>query len=382
RMGGQLSVDPSVHVVIVGGGFGGIAAAKQLRDKGVPFTLLDMRDAFHHNVGSLRASVQTGFARRTFIPYSETFGDSFRQGRVVRVDLEAQVVVLEGGEEIKFSHLILCTGSDGPFPGNLNEVTDRKTAIEKYEDIVKEIQAAQSVVVIGGGSTGVEMAAEVKTEFPEKKVKPSLSSQVLLIHSHIALADQELLPCVRQQAKEVLLEKGVELLLGEKVHNLSDLSLNVNQKDMKLLTDKGTEVVADLLIPCMGNKVNSAAYRSALEDKMAENGALRVNAHLQVEGLDNVYAVGDCTDVKEPKMAYHAGLHADVAVGNIIKSLAQKPLSSYKPGSVTMLLAMGRDDGVGQFNGFRLARFLVAQGKSKDLLVWKSWKEMGQIDPK
>lgn len=46
-----------------------------------------------------------------------------------------------------------------------------------------------------------------------------------------------------------------------------------------------------------------------------------------------------------------------------------------------MLLAMGYDDGVGQFNGYRLPRFLVAQGKSKGLLLWKSWKDMGQTSP-
>lgn len=46
-----------------------------------------------------------------------------------------------------------------------------------------------------------------------------------------------------------------------------------------------------------------------------------------------------------------------------------------------MLLAMGRDDGVGQYGGFKLPRFLVAWGKSRDVLVWKSWKDMKQKQP-
>lgn len=50
-------------------------------------------------------------------------------------------------------------------------------------------------------------------------------------------------------------------------------------------------------------------------------------------------------------------------------------------GNVTMLLAMGRDDGVGQFNGYKLPRFLVTKGKSESLLLWKSWREMGQKAP-
>lgn len=55
--------------------------------------------------------------------------------------------------------------------------------------------------------------------------------------------------------------------------------------------------------------------------------------------------------------------------------------SSWLLGNVTMLLAMGHDDGVGQYNGFRLPRWFVAWGKSRDVLVWKSWKEMKQKQP-
>lgn len=123
-MGGQLSIDQNVHVVIVGGGFGGIAAAQHLKHHGVPFMLIDILDAFHHNVAALRASVQTGmqqlpakcntaglfgwldsfvcvpagFAKQTFIPYKETFGLNFLQGRVKRIDTETQTVVLDNGK--------------------------------------------------------------------------------------------------------------------------------------------------------------------------------------------------------------------------------------------------------------------------------------------
>lgn len=66
---------------------------------------------------------------------------------------------------------------------------------------------------------------------------------------------------------------------------------------------------------------------------MAESGALKVNQHLQVEGFDNVYAVGDCANLDEPKLAYHAGLHAAVAATNIINSLTGKRLTSYRTGN-------------------------------------------------
>ncbi|XP_037307055.2 apoptosis-inducing factor 2 [Pungitius pungitius] len=372
-MGGQTSSMEGVHVLVVGGGFGGIAAAQHLKAGGLSFTLIDMKDAFHHNVAALRASVQSGFAQRTFIPYKETFGESFVQEKVQRVDTEKQTVVLEGGREIEYSHLILCTGTDGAFPGKFNTVASYRSAVQAYEDFVKQVQAADSVLVIGGGSTGVEMAAEIKTEYPDKKV--------VLIHSRVVLANPELLPSVRQQAKEVLLEKGVELVLGQKVSNLSELQLNVTQKNQEVRTERGEVLTSDLIICCTGMKVNSAAYASSFSGCLADNGALKVNDHLQVAGFSNVFAVGDCADVNEPKMAYHAGLHAAVAVTNIIHILSGKELTSYRPGNVTMLLAMGRDDGVGQFNGLKLPRCVVALGKSRDLLLWKSWREMQQQQP-
>ncbi|XP_063135370.1 ferroptosis suppressor protein 1 isoform X10 [Rattus norvegicus] len=170
KMGSQVSVDTgAVHVVIVGGGFGGIAAASQLQALNVPFMLVDMKDSFHHNVAALRASVESGFAKKTFISYSVTFKDNFRQGKVIGIDLKNRMVLLEGGEALPFSHLILATGSTGPFPGKFNEVSCQQAAIQAYEDMVKQIQRSQFIVVVGGGSAGVEMAAEIKTEYPEKE---------------------------------------------------------------------------------------------------------------------------------------------------------------------------------------------------------------------
>ncbi|XP_060053956.1 ferroptosis suppressor protein 1 isoform X2 [Erinaceus europaeus] len=322
-MGSQVSVDNgALHVVIVGGGFGGIMAASRLQALNIPFMLVDMKDCFHHNVAALRASVESGFAKKTFISYSVTFKDNFRQGMVVDIDLKNQMVLLKNGEALPFSHLILATGSTGPFPGKFNAVSSQQAAIQTYEDMVKQVQRSQFITVVGGGSAGVEMAAEIKTEYPEK--------EVTLIHSSVALADKELLPCVRQEVKEILVRKGVQLLLNS---------------------------------------------------RLASSGALRVNEYLQVEGFSNIYAIGDCADLKEPKMAYHANLHANIAVANILNSLKQRPLKAYKPGGLTFLLSMGRNDGVGQISGFYVGRLMVRLAKSRDLLVYTSWKTMQQSPP-
>ncbi|XP_039176433.1 ferroptosis suppressor protein 1 isoform X2 [Crotalus tigris] len=346
-MGSKLSVDDSVRVVIVGGGFGGMEAARLLRDWGIPFVLVDMRDSFHHNVAALRASVQSGFAKKTFISFSETFKESFQQGKVVEINLQKHQVLLNDDKVLSFSHLILATGSEGPFPGKFNQLINMEMAIQAYENIVKEVEKAERVVIVGGGSAGVEMAAEVKTTYPNK--------EVTLIHSKMALADGGLLPRVREEVKETLTQEGVHLLLGQKVSNLHMLTLNQFKENMMVETDKG--------------------------DQLANNGALKVNEYLQVVGYDNIYAIGDCSDVKEPKMAYHAQLHANVVVTNIINSLTQKPLKTYKPGSLTFLISLGNNDGVGQISEYYVGHLLVTVLKSKDLFISKSWKKMHQQMP-
>uniref|UniRef100_A0A3B5L383 Ferroptosis suppressor protein 1 n=1 Tax=Xiphophorus couchianus TaxID=32473 RepID=A0A3B5L383_9TELE len=308
-MGGQVSVPDGVHVVVVGGGFGGIAAAQQLRSAGFGFTLLDIRDSFHHNVAALRASVQPGFAQRTFIPYAETFGTSFLQGGVEQVDPEQQLVVLQGGREVQYSHLILCTGSDGPFPGKFNTKASMQDGVTAYEDMVGQVRQRGAEV---SGGTG----------------RRSLGVCVCV--------------CV---------------------------CVCVSTLTLQSLPATGT--AASLASTCR--------HLAAIKGSMAADGALKVNQYLQVEGFSNIFAVGDCADLREAKLAYHAGLHAYVAVSNIISSLSGKPLTPYR--NVSMLLAMGRDDGVGQFNGIRLPRWLVALGKSRDLMLWKSWREMQQKQP-
>ncbi|XP_078055645.1 ferroptosis suppressor protein 1-like [Mustelus asterias] len=372
-MGAKLTLSDADHVVIVGAGFGGIAAAKQLSSYRIPYTLIDIKHAFHHNMGALRASVQKGFAAKTFIAYDATFKRNFKQGKVSDIDLEGQDVIMENGEVIHYSYLILATGSTGPFPGKLIEPVSRDTAIQMYEDLVKEIQKAETIVVVGGGLAGVELAAEIRTDYPNK--------EVTLIHSTYVLGDSEVLPRVRNGVKEILINKGAHLLLGQKVNNLEELIVNKVQKNMKVLTNKGQEIITDMVICCTGIRINSSAYSNALKDKLNEHDAIMVDEYLNVKGTKIVFAIGDCAHVNEHKSAYTAEFQAIACVKNIIHSLKHQPMELYKPGAPYMLVTMGRNDGVGQMCGCNVGRLIVTFIKSKDLLVKTSWKKMGQRMP-
>lgn len=121
-MGGGLSKEDldKKHIVIIGGGYGGTELGTLLLKEGIPFTLIDPKEYFHHNVAALRAAVDPNWMKKTVIDYKTTFGEHFVQGKVAKVDLENKQVHLEGTEvePIKFTDVVFAVGSTGPFPGN------------------------------------------------------------------------------------------------------------------------------------------------------------------------------------------------------------------------------------------------------------------------
>ena len=107
------------QLVIVGGGYGGVQLAVQL-DSYCKVVLIDPKDAFHHNVGALRAIVEPAFIKKTLIPYEEMLKNgSFIKDRVVSCNISRKTVTLAGGEEINYDYLGFACGSSVPFPGKL-----------------------------------------------------------------------------------------------------------------------------------------------------------------------------------------------------------------------------------------------------------------------
>src|SRR5687768_5327324 len=100
-------------VAVVGGGYGGVTAAKALDDI-ADVVLIEPRDAFVHNVAALRVLVDPHWPGRLFFPYDRLL----RRGRVVRdraVRVDATGVTLGSGERIMADYVVLATGSAYPF---------------------------------------------------------------------------------------------------------------------------------------------------------------------------------------------------------------------------------------------------------------------------
>ncbi|XP_072033680.1 ferroptosis suppressor protein 1-like [Amphiura filiformis] len=361
------------HVVIVGGGYAGVAAANQLRGK-CKLTLIDPKECMHHCVGSLRAVVEPGYAKKIFIPYEPAFGESFKRGTVTEIDVATKKVVLDNGEAIHYDYLIIATGTTGGFPGKLGlDMNDVPRAVDMYDDMLQKIKAAESIVVIGGGPVGVELAGEIKTDLADK--------QVTLIHSKPALIDGPFTESFRKSTYDQLVALGVNVLLDQKVTNLSDLE-NAEWARCTVETEKENSIKADLVILCVGMKTNTDAYENTLAENMDERGCLIVNQFFQVNGHEIVFAIGDCSSAdNEAKMAYKAALHAKTVASNIQNLADGMSLKAYKPPGPMMVVPIGRNGGVMQFGSWVLGSFAARIIKSKDLFTTRFWGEMRQSVP-
>lgn len=111
--------------------------------------------------------------------------------------------------------------------------------------------------------------------------------------------------------------------------------------------DKGIEVVINLVIFCIGIKINNFVYCNVFESRLVSSGVLRVNEYFQVEGYSNVYVIGDCVDVRMFKMVYFVGFYVNIVVVNIVNFVKQWFFQVYKLGVLMFFLFMGRNDGVG-----------------------------------
>lgn len=360
----------SCEVVIVGGGYGGLQVAVQL-DNYCRVTLIDPKDAFHHNMAGLRCVVEPSFIKKTLIPYEDSLRHgSFVKDRVVSCNISRKTVTLASGTEITYDYLVFACGSSVPFPGKVPLGTSMKDAEQLYRECADQVAKSDRIVVIGGGAVGLELVGELATDYPNKKVT--------LMHNREQILDDRMAPKFIKKIRDGLKALKVETVLGERV-DMDDLNFDSEKPwitgPVTLTTDKGTSVETDLVFRCTGMKVNSVAYQSKLSDKMEKNGSLKVDRFLQVEEIENVFAIGDCSNTPELKLAYIARLHADTVVENIKRLNENKRLKEYKTSNAVMVLPLGRNGGASQLpNGMVTGSFLTRNLKGKDIMTPGTWK--------
>jgi len=168
------------------------------------------------------------------------------------------------------------------------------------------------VLIIGGGPVGVELAGEIVTDFPNKKVT--------LVHGGDRLIEF-LGPKASTKALKWLESKKVTVLLNERIDTEGLAGPNY-------VTNKGTAIQADAHFVCTGQRLGSSWLRgSDLEAVLDRNGRLQVDRNMRVQGHSNVYALGDICDTKViakfPSPLFHSSL-SGCCLNTIIQSCTRR----------------------------------------------------------
>ncbi|EGG21756.1 putative apoptosis inducing factor [Cavenderia fasciculata] len=353
-------------VVIIGGGYGGVTLAAEL-DAKFDVTLVEKRPFFFHNVAALRSAVEPELLKKVFLSYDSLL----KKGRVIyqtATEIGPNRIALGNGEEIVgFHYLVIATGTNNMTP--FKSPLELASVTPYYTSLKENIGRATKVLIVGGGAVGVELAGEIATDFKGKSIT-IVHNQERLVHPNVG--DK-----FNKQLGQKLKKMGITTMLSTSIaipdtviaarNNQETYPYNVELKTYD--TDKGP-VEADLVFWSIGNKTNNEYLQTHFATQLDQAGRIKVNGSLQVEGHDNVFAIGDITNVDELKTSYNAAYHAAVVSKNIQALESKKKLSVHKPSGVMISVSLGRKDGITQLpNGMILGGFMTAAVKSKGLFI-------------
>ncbi|MDH4169453.1 MAG: NAD(P)/FAD-dependent oxidoreductase [Acidimicrobiia bacterium] len=299
--------EPRRHVVIIGAGFGGLAAAKALSSLPVDVTVVDARN--HHTFQPLLYQVATAGLDAEDVCYP-TRGVFHRQrnarvrmGQVTAIDTADRRVTLSDGGELHFDLLVVAAGAvtaDFGVPGVVEHAHGLKSASDALavrSSVLAWFEAADSdpdlvdagaltTVIVGGGPTGVELAGGMAELIDRVLCRdhPSLDvdrARIVLVEA----ADRVLgsfSPRSSARARRALEKRGVELCLGRSVQTITK---------QRVVLDDGTIIAAGTVVWAAGVKANplGAAIGTALD----RTGRVVVGRDLAIPGHPEIFVIGD-----------------------------------------------------------------------------------------
>lgn len=356
------------RIVIIGGGFGGIALAKKLSNKDAQVVLLDKHN--YHNFQPLLYQVSTGGLEPDSIAYPirkvlQGYPNFyFRLANVKELDTKKKTVITNIGE-MSYDYLVVATGSETNYFGNKGIENNgmamktipqalnlRSLILENFEqalltDNLHEREALMNFVIVGGGPTGVELAgalAEIKKGILPKDY-PDLDTrraQINLIQS-----GDRILPAMSEQASEKA-ERFLEKL-GVNVWK----NIRVTDYNGKVVsTDCDTVFEAATLVWAAGVRAVGVKGLDA-EKLLARGNRLKVDQFNQVQGVEGVFAIGDVAQMEteafpqgHPMMAQPAIQQGRNLGENLVRLLDGEPMKPFKYRDKGSMATVGRNKAV------------------------------------
>lgn len=402
----MVSKEEKKKIVVIGGGFGGIYVTgyldKLARKNKAEITLISRNNYFLFT--PLLHEVATGGLSPVSVaePVREILRKSkvkFYQAEVSQIDTENKRV-FTNGDDPQYDILILAPGAETNFHNVVgaekyglplktlydavrirSRIIDafEQAALTEDEELRKELL---TFVVVGGGATGVELAAEMaefifETIYPYYKGTFCKERDMKIV---LVSGSEEVLTLfpknIQYWAGKVLKRKGIEVI---KNANASE----VTEKDISLNT--GQKIKSRTVIWTAGVKPEIPEIKGQIEKH--KSGRILVDEFLRAKGFNDVFILGDSAAFLEDEKSKLVPMFAQVAVqqaktvaGNVKSILEGKPLKSWDYKSKGFLVSLGQWRAVGVVLGLRIqGRFAWWLWRTVYLFKFISWKKKIRI---
>lgn len=374
------------RILILGGGYGGIYAARCLekalaREDDVEVTLIS-QDNYLLFTPMLAEVSSSSIEARHIAPSLRAFFRKvlFRDSQVQAIDLKNRVIHASHCPQcpdytLEFDHLLLALGSVTSFyglPGVEENALPLKTLADamalrnhvidvlEHADMETDAELRRqllTVVIAGAGFAGVEVAAELHDFLRRaKRFYPSIRPEE--VRMTLVSPGARILPGLPEDlaayAHRLLVRRGVEIRLGTSVTGASSGGIDLQD---------GTHIPTRTLVWTAG--VASNPLLDQLPCRM-ERGRVVVNDFLEVSGYPGVWAIGDCAHLSDPKSglpypptAQHAVRQGRRVAENIVADIRGKPKRPFAFSSLGQLVPLGRRSAIANILGFKCRGFFA-----------------------
>ncbi len=370
------------RIVIIGAGFGGLSAAKELIDSDNHITIIDKTN--HHLFQPLLYQVATAalspgdIAKPIRSVFNHNKNIEVLLGTVKSIDIENHKVFYNDSE-IEFDYLVLAPGSSHSYFGKnewsrfapglktLNDALKIRekilSSLEKAEMIKDENERRKylSFVIVGGGPTGVELAGAI-SEIVNKNILPdfrnisSESTKVYLVEAMSGVLNtypQKL----TLKAKEDLEKLGVKVILNKKVTGINEDGVKIEDEFIE----------SKNIIWAAGNQVSELIKQ--VTKNIDKSGRAIVNKDLSIAEDKNIFIIGDSAFVKDKKgnplpAIAPVAIQQGKFIGKLLKSDREKKyLKEFHYFDKGMMATIGKAKAVAVVGGFQLS----------GLFAWLAW---------
>ncbi|MDY0781142.1 NAD(P)/FAD-dependent oxidoreductase [Tenacibaculum sp. IB213877] len=356
------------RVVIIGGGFAGLAVARGLEEQELQVVLIDKHN--YHTFQPLLYQVATGGLEPDSIafPLRKRFNDVenfyFRLAEVTGIDAEKKQISSTIGN-LEYDYLVIATGSNTNFFGNTNvqkyamemksvpqSLNIRSLILENFEEALltsnlEDRKKLMNFVIVGGGPTGVELAgalAEMKKGILPKDY-PDLDIRQMKIN--LIQSSGELLKGMSKKASEkaedFLIKLGVDVWKNLRVLDYNGDMVTTNGEDHF----RASTVIWAAGVK--GEKIDGLTNECVIE----RANRYKVDGYNRVEGYKNVYAIGDVACMQSekfphghPMMAQPAIQQGKLLAKNILAELKGKKQKPFKYNDKGSMATIGRNKAV------------------------------------